>query len=169
MTQKLNYIVFNTDMGWMGILGSAKGLRRTTLPCPSPQEARQLLGESINAASWSPHIFGDLIHRLKLYFAGHKVNFPDELDLSGATRFQQAVWEATRLIPYGETKSYAWIAAQINQPKALRAVGQALRANPLPIIIPCHRVLRNNGSLGGFSHGIEMKRKLLYLESLTAN
>lgn len=164
MTQQLNYIIFNTDMGWMGILSSAKGLLCTTLPRPSAQEIRQLFGESINHASWSPHLFQDLMQRLKLYFAGHRVNFPDKLDLSGATRFQGAVWETTRLIPYGETRSYAWVAEQIKQPRALRAVGQALSRNPLPIIVPCHRVLASNGRLGGFSGGIEMKRRLLYLE-----
>jgi len=114
MTQQLNYIIFNTDLGWVGILGSAKGLLRTTLPHPSTQEIRQLLGDSIKQASRSPHLFADLMQRLKLYFGGHKVNFPDRLDLSGATTFQRKVWETTRLIPYGETRSYAWVAEQIS-------------------------------------------------------
>ena len=164
MTQQLNYIIFNTDMGWVGILGSAKGLLRTTLPHPSAQEIRRLLGDSINQASRSPHLFADLVRRLKLYFGGHRVNFPDKLDLSGATTFQRKVWETTRLIPYGETRSYAWVAEQIKQPKALRAAGQALGRNPLPIIVPCHRVVASNGGLGGFSGGIEVKKRLLYLE-----
>ena len=167
MTQQLKCIIFNTDMGWLGILGSAKGLLRTTLPHPSAQEIRQLPGDSINQASRSPRLFADLIQRLKLYFGGHKVNFPDRLDLSGATDFQRKVWETTRLIPYGETRSYAWVAEQIKQPRALRAVGQALGRNPLPIIVPCHRVVASNGKLGGFSNGIEMKKRLLYLEGAT--
>jgi len=164
MTQQLKCIIFNTDMGWMGILGSAKGLLRTTLPHPSAQEIRQLFGDNIKQASRSPRLFADLIQRLKLYFGGYKVNFPDRLDLSGATDFQRKVWETTRLIPYGETRSYAWVAEQIKQPGALRAVGQALGRNPLPIIVPCHRVVASNGKLGGFSNGIEMKKRLLYLE-----
>jgi len=164
MTQQLNYIIFNTDMGWVGILGSAKGLLRTTLPHPTAQEIRQLLGDSKNQASRSPHLFADLMQRLKLYFGGHKVNFPDRLDLSGATAFQRKVWETTRLIPYGETRSYAWVAEQIEQPRALRAVGQALGRNPLPIIVPCHRVVASNGKPGGFTGGIEVKKRLLYLE-----
>ena len=164
MTQQLNYIIFNTDLGWVGILGSAKGLLRTTLPHPSAQEIRQLLGDSINQASRSPHLFADLMQRLKLYFGGHRVNFPDRLDLSGATAFQRKVWETTRLIPYGETRSYARVAEQIKQPRALRAVGQALGRNPLPIIVPCHRVVASSGKLGGFSGGIEVKKRLLYLE-----
>lgn len=105
------------------------------------------------------------MERLKSYFAGHKADFPDKLDLSGATTFRREVWEITRLIPYGETRSYAWVAMQIRKPKAVRAVGQALGRNPLPIIVPCHRVLASNGGLGGFSGGLEMKRFLLRLEN----
>jgi methylated-DNA-[protein]-cysteine S-methyltransferase len=78
------------------------------------------------------------------------------------------VWEITRLIPYGETRSYAWVAEQIGQPRAVRAVGQALGKNPLPIIIPCHRVITSNGKLGGFGGGLEMKKRLLSLEAATA-
>ena len=152
-------------MGWIGILSSAKGLRATTLPQRSAQEARQLLGESVNEASWSPHSFDDLIERLKSYFGGHKVTFPDKLDLSGVTPFQRQVWEATRLIPYGETRSYLRVASQIGRPEAVRAVGQALGRNPLSIIVPCHRVIASNGKLGGFGGGLEMKERLLRLEA----
>jgi len=100
-----------------------------------------------------------------IYFSGHRVTFPDELDLSGATAFQREVWEVTRLILYGETRSYAWVAEQIRKPQAVRAVGQALGRNPLPTIIPCHRVITSDGKLGGFSDGVEMKRHLLGLEA----
>jgi len=164
MTGELKYITFTTDMGWVGILGSVKGLRNTTLPQPSAQEAQQLLGD-LNDATWTQHFFDDLIQRLKIYFGGHRVTFPDQLDLSGATTFQRQVWEITRLISYGETRSYAWVAEQIGQPGAVRAVGQALGKNPLPIIIPCHRVIASNGKLGGFSGGMEMKKHLLSLEA----
>ncbi len=165
MTQQLNYITFNTDIGWIGILSSAKGLLGTTLPQPSIDEVRQLLGDSISYATWSPHLFKDLMERLKVYFSGHRTTFPDKLDLSRATHFQREVWEITRLIPYGETRSYAWVAEQIKKPQAVRAVGQALGKNPLPIIVPCHRVVASNGKLGGFSGGVEMKRYLLFLET----
>jgi len=164
MSQQLNYIIFNTNVGWLGILGSAKGLLSATLPQRSAQEAYQLLGG--NDATLSPHLFDDLIERLRIYFAGHKITFSDKLDLSGATPFQRQVWEITRLIPYGETRSYTWVAEQIKQPGAVRAVGQALSRNPLPIIVPCHRVLTINGKLGGYSGGVEMKRYLLWLEAL---
>ncbi len=165
MTQQLNYITFSTDMGWVGMLASANGLLRTTLPQPSVHEVRQLLGDSISYAIWSPRLFDDLMERLKVYFSGHRTTFPDKLDLSRATHFQREVWEITRLIPYGETRSYAWVAEQIKKPQAMRAVGQALGKNPLPIIVPCHRVVTSDGKLGGFGGGVEVKRYLLSLEA----
>jgi len=163
--EELRYITFSTDMGWIGVLASAKGLLGTTLPQRSAQEACQLLDDSVSYATWSPHLFKDLMERLKVYFSGHRTTFPDKLDLSQATHFQREVWEITRLIPYGETRSYAWVAEQIKKPKAVRAVGQALGKNPLPIIVPCHRVVASDGKLGGFGGGVEMKRYLLSLEA----
>ena len=160
----LNYATFNTDMGWVGISGSTRGLLSITLPQRSTQEARRLLGDGVNRATWSPGRFQDLMKRLKIYCGGHRAAFPDELDLSRATAFQREVWEVTRLIPYGETRSYTWIAGQIKKPRAVQAVGQALARNPLPIIIPCHRVVASDGKLGGYSGGIETKKQLLYLE-----
>jgi len=165
MTGELKYITFNTDMGWIGVLGSVKGLLCATLPQRSAQEVHQLLGDSLNYATWSPHLFEDLMERLRAYFGGHKVAFPDRLDLSGATSFQREVWETTKLIPYGETRSYTWVAEQIKRPMAVRAVGQALARNPLPVIVPCHRVLNIDGKLGGYGGGVEMKRHLLSLEA----
>ena len=152
-------------MGWVGVLASAKGLLGTTLPQRSEQEARQLLNDGVNSATWSPYLFDDLVERLKAYFSGRRRTFPDELDLSRATPFQRKVWETTRLIPYGETRSYFWVAEQIKKPGAGRAVGQALGSNPLPVIIPCHRVVASDGRLGGFSGGLEVKEHLLWLEA----
>jgi len=152
-------------MGWVGILSSANGLLRTTLPQHSAQQVHQLLGESIDYAIWSPDSFEDLKERFRIYFSGHKATFSDELDLSQATVFQREVWEMTRLIPYGETRSYTWLAKQIKKPRAVRAVGQALARNPLPIIIPCHRVVAGDGKLSGYGGGVEMKRHLLHLEA----
>jgi len=165
MTGELRYVTFNTDMGWVGILGSEKGLLCITLPQRSAQEAQQQLGGSVTYAIWAPHLFDDLIQRLRLYFSGRRVAFPDELDLSEATPFQRQVWEQTKLIPYGETRSYAWVAEQVAKPRAARAVGQALGSNPLAIIVPCHRVIASDGKLAGFGGGLEMKRQLLSLEA----
>ena len=153
----------------MGILASIRGLIATTLPQHSVEETEQLLGNRLNQATRSSIRFVGLVERFKLYFKGEKVTFSDELDLSEATPFQQQVWQVTRLIPYGETRSYLWLAMQIGRPEAVRAVGQALGRNPLPVVVPCHRVVASNGGLGGFTGGIEMKKRLLNLESLTYN
>jgi len=148
-------------------LGSSYGLLRTTLPQPSAQQAKQLLGDRVKDAAWSPAFFADPMLRLRTYFSGHRVTFPDELDLSPATAFQREVWHMTRLIPYGETRSYIWVAEQLDKAGAVRAVGQALARNPLPIIIPCHRVVAKDGRLSGFTGGVEIKRYLLNLEALS--
>ena len=166
MTIEPRYVIADIGIGWVGILGSARGLLRTTLPQRSPQEAQQRLGDSLNYAHRSSRLFEDLVARLRTYFSGHKVSFPDQLDLSGATPFQRQVWEKTRLIPFGETRSYSWVAEQIKQPGAVRAAGQALGRNPLPIIIPCHRVITADGKPGGYTGGLDMKRFLLRLEAI---
>ena len=161
----MEYTVFGTDEGWVAILGSARGLVSVTLPRKSGQEALRSLGGVIENATLSPSRFQDLARRLKDYLSGYEASFPDELDLSSATPFQRAVWQTARLIPYGETRSYSWLAENIGRPGAARAVGQALSKNPLPIIVPCHRVVASDGGLGGFSGGLEMKRRLLHLEA----
>ena len=165
MGGEIKYAVFTTSMGWVGVSGSDKGLLCIALPQRSAQQARRLLGEGLNCAVRSGDCFGDLIGRLQTYFDGGKATFSDELDLSRATPFQRRVWEAARLIPYGETRSYAWVAQQVGKSGAARAAGQALAKNPLPVIIPCHRVIASDGKLGGFSDGVEMKRQLLHLEA----
>ena len=165
MSEELKYIIFNTDTGWIGVLGSAKGLLSTTLPQGSSQEALEQLGDRVNQATRAPDPFNDLMERFKIYFRGRKVDFPDALDLSEAAAFQREVWEAARLIPYGETRSYGWVASQIKKPGAARAVGQALGRNPLAVIVPCHRVVASDGKLGGFGGGLDLKRHLLRLEA----
>ena len=84
-----------------------------------------------------------------------------EIKTQGLTSFQWKVLKATLKIPFGETRSYKWIAEQVDSPKAVRAVGQALRRNPYPIMIPCHRVIRENGSLGGYAGGPSDRKKEL--------
>ena len=106
----------------------------------------------------------DVAAQLQQYFRGERQTFDLPLAPRG-TEFQLAVWEALQGIPYGETRSYADIAREIGRPAAVRAVGAANGANPIPIVIPCHRVVGSNGSLTGFGGGIETKRWLLALES----
>jgi methylated-DNA-[protein]-cysteine S-methyltransferase len=151
-------------MGWVGLLGSSSGLLAATLPQSSAKEAERWLGDGIKTAVASEKPFADLIKRLKDYFAGKQVAFPDKLDISGATEFQRQVWHITQTIPYGETRSYGWIAKKTGKNGA-RAVGQALARNRLPVIIPCHRVLASDGSVGGYSGGVGVKESLLRLEA----
>jgi len=153
-------------MGWVGVLASNAGLLRLTLPQPSPQEARQLLGINSYVATWSPQLFAGLVARLQAYYRGQRVVFNDMIDLSGATDFQHQVWLTARQIAYGQTRSYRWLAGLLGRPQSARAVGQALARNPLPIIIPCHRVVASSGRLGGFHGGIDTKLRLLRLEGV---
>ncbi len=98
------------------------------------------------------------------YFNGNQVNFKASLDFGIGTAFQRKVWEKIGEIPYGELRTYKWIASEIGNINAVRAVGNAVGKNPVPPIIPCHRVIRTDGKLGGFSSGISLKKWLLRLE-----
>ncbi len=103
---------------------------------------------------------------LKSVLAGRNPQNVPPLDLSSGTPFQQNVWRALRKISRGKTRSYGEIAQAISKPKAVRAVGGACGANPIPIFVPCHRVLAANGKPGGFSGGLDWKRKLLAREGI---
>ncbi len=100
---------------------------------------------------------------LSAYFKGEPVAFTQKLDLRG-TDFQKAVWRELMKIPYGNVRSYKWLAVRVGNPNAARAVGNALNANRIPVIIPCHRIIESSGGLGGFGGGLELKKKLLGLE-----
>jgi methylated-DNA-[protein]-cysteine S-methyltransferase len=108
--------------------------------------------------------FTEAKRQLAAYFSGGLRQFDLPLALSG-TAFQNQVWSTLRTIPFGETRSYAWLAREIGAPKACRAVGAANGANPLPIILPCHRVIGSSGALTGFGGGIETKKHLLEHET----
>ena len=164
MAEDYRFFIFDTELGYVGILGSGAGLRRTTLPQSSEGEVADLLLVNETAASSSAQFFGDLAGRLREYYGGKQVSFSDELDLNGATLFQRDAWRAAQSIPYGETRSYAWIAGRIGRPESARAVGQAMHHNPLPVIVPCHRVVGSDGRLVGFGGGIDLKGRLLELE-----
>jgi methylated-DNA-[protein]-cysteine S-methyltransferase len=115
----------------------------------------------------TPSFIHKLARQLKQYAAGKSVHWSVPVDLSSGTNFQQKVWRALTKIPRGETRSYRWVAQKIGKPKASRAVGAACGANPVPVILPCHRVVSSDGSLGGFGGGLPMKRRLLAVEKDT--
>jgi O-6-methylguanine DNA methyltransferase len=163
---ELYYSVFKTAAGWIAALASDKGLVKNTLPQVEKQKALFLLGIPGIDAIPNLRMFAELANRFVDYFNGMRIAFPDELDMSAASPFQKDVWQTTRSIPWGETRSYKWIAEQIGKPEAVRAAGHALGKNPLPIIIPCHRVIGSNGDLTGFSGGLGVKKQLLELEGI---
>jgi methylated-DNA-[protein]-cysteine S-methyltransferase len=163
--EALRYIICDTCLGWMGVISSTNGLKRVILPLRSKKE---LLDQIANCGcrldSHNSDYLIELANRLRRCLNGESEDFADKLDLDGTTGFQQRVWWLVRNIPRGETRSYGWVAGQLGLPRAARAVGQALARNPVPLVVPCHRVIRGDGKLGGFGGGLEIKRFLLDLE-----
>jgi methylated-DNA-[protein]-cysteine S-methyltransferase len=107
-----------------------------------------------------------LIDELDRYFAGNLTTFTVPLDPASGTPFQREVWKALTEIPYGKTSSYSGVARAVGRPKAFRAVGSANGRNDIPILIPCHRVIRADGTLGGYGSGLKIKKALLDLEEV---
>ncbi len=113
-----------------------------------------------------PPLIKKSLKQLKEYFDGKRKRFFIAFDFLNGTEFEKKVWNALLEIPYGTTSTYKLIAIKIKKPKSFRAVGNAIGKNPIPVIIPCHRVIREDKRLGGFSSGIEIKKKLLKLEKV---
>ena len=155
---RVSYTWFESPVGPLLLAGSDAGLKLVSF-----EEGRR--ARAVNP-DWreDPVIFAKVIEQLRSYFAGKRTTFELALILEG-TEFQKKVWTALQTIPYGETISYKELAERIGNPSAVRAVGAANGANPIPIIIPCHRVIGNDGSLTGFGGGLPLKKKLLQLES----
>ena len=159
------YAALPTSMGWVGVLASDKGIRRLELPHSSPLRAVEALQAEASHAELAPAHFEELRQELERYFTGAVVDFHQELDMEGAAPFFLRAWTACRSIPRGEVRSYAWLAAQAGNPRAMRAAGQSMARNPVAIIIPCHRVVATDGSLHGYGGGLELKQRLLDLEA----
>lgn len=152
--------------GWVGLVASERGLRYLGLPVPTYEAALRHIRREYPNAALAPDDAALLAiaEQVRAYLAGNLRVFSADLDLRGHMPFELAVWAAAARIPYGETRTYGWIAAQVGGPGAAQAVGAALGDNPVPLIIPCHRVLGFDGSLHGFAGGLEMKARLLDME-----
>lgn len=136
----------------------------TELDMAEKQDVEYAPGEwKILEGDREEHLLKQTIQQLQEYFAGQRRDFTIPIRTNG-TPFREKVWEALRTIPYGETRSYGQIAAQVGKPKASRAVGGANHHNPVMILTPCHRVIGADGSLTGFGGGLDVKEKLLQLE-----
>jgi len=162
--------VFRTPWGWMGVSETTKGIDAVVLPKSSRQGVLSELGlRSANLLKQpiSPRL-REAQAQLIGYLAGTRQSFDLPLDLSRGTGFQQKVWRTLRRISYGRLRSYQWVAGRVGGSQYARAVGNAVGANPMPIVIPCHRIVAQDMSLGGFSCGLPAKRKLLTLEGTLA-
>ena len=163
------YDVFETAQGWVGLLASDSGIRRSTLPCETVDESLLGLGSEMTGAARDRTMLGDIPDRIIAYLEGSEVDFVSVgLDVGDVTEFYVRSWNACRSIPRGETRTYGWLARQAGRPNAPRAAGQTMARNRVPLIVPCHRVVGSDGSLRGFGSGserLDLKRWLLDMES----
>ena len=155
-SQVLTYYTYPTAIGPLTLQCTENAIVRIAFG------TMQLQGE--NRPTTLSNMAANELHE---YFSGRRHTFSIPLDAQG-TEFQHAVWDCLLRIPYGQTRSYADVAASIGHPRSYRAVGMACNANPLPIIVPCHRVVGSGGVLGGYAGGIERKQTLLDLEMKNA-
>lgn len=154
-----------TSWGWIGVLASDRGIQKIVLPLPSKDQVILDLGLERGEDDRS---LDPLLDKIERYLNGEPVGFDESWDEQVGTPFQQSVWRAAQNIPRGQTRTYGQVALAIEKPQASRAVGRALGSNPMPILIPCHRVVAADGSLCGFACGRGMKKRLLELEGAVA-
>lgn len=159
--------IIDTPAGYVGIVCSERGLRRVFLPRRTVAALRrEILGDFPDAKEVGRLMTG-LAEGLRRYFGGEAVEFDVTLDMSGYGGFDTDVWRACRRLHYGQTGSYKSLAERVGRPGGARAVGLAMSRNPCPIVVPCHRVVKSDGSLGGFSApgGTTLKQRLLQMEA----
>jgi methylated-DNA-[protein]-cysteine S-methyltransferase len=159
-------MIFKSRWGWMGVVETANGIAKIVLPKASKKMVafdlrRGADGQREEASSLQLRAARK---QLTEYLAGTRTSFTLPLDLSEGTGFQRRVWRVLQGLPYGQLRSYQEVAARVGGSQYARAVGNAVGANPLPIVIPCHRIVARDASLGGFSGGLPTKRRLLALE-----
>jgi methylated-DNA-[protein]-cysteine S-methyltransferase len=152
-------------LGRIRVAATARGICRISLPAHPVEDFLGAILKKFNPdiIIQNNEIFNNLYIQLEEYLRGERRDFNLPFDLRG-TDFQLQVWEALSRIPYGETCSYKDLAGQIRRPKAVRAVGQANHGNPVPVVIPCHRVIGSDGDPTGYGGGIPLKKQLLALE-----
>jgi len=166
--ERVKYTIFSTDMGWMGVAATVNGVCASVLPHSDKGEAEnKLLSGFFPDPEFSSEELKELELEVLAYFRGLTGEIKCQIDWSWATAFQKRVLEVVSSIPFGTVRSYGEVAYLAGCPNGARAVGQVLAANAIPVIIPCHRVIRQNGDLGGFSGaGLDVKSRLLFLEGV---
>jgi len=155
-------VTIATPLGPVEIQGGEEGVSAVRFV---PSAADPPAGNGVSPESPLPGPVRQAALQLGEYLAGQRQVFDFPLDLQG-TPFQVAVWNCLLTIPYGETRSYAWVARAVGRPGAARAVGRAVGQNPVAIVVPCHRIIASDGTLGGYTGGLDVKRFLLRLEGL---
>ncbi len=161
---EINYAISKSPLGWVLVAATRKGLCAVRIGKTAGDLERELKAEFPQARLNGSHrALARWVKEVVARVQGQPPQQEIPLDIQG-TAFQRRVWEALRRIPYGSTQSYRQVARAIHQPKAVRAVANACGANPVAIVIPCHRVIRSDGSLGGYGGGIDVKQRLLDLE-----
>lgn len=157
--------VQSSYLGWVMVAATDRGICALILG-DNPETLRELLRMKFPQAEFreSDSAFSELVARVISFVESPRAEFSLPLDMQGSA-FQQQVWMALRDIPAGSTISYRDLAGRIGRPKAVRAVASACGANPVAVIVPCHRVIRSDGNLGGYHWGIERKRALLDREA----
>ena len=159
------YTEVDTPVGQLVLAATPRGLVRITFPVETTDAVLEQLSASVSPRILeSPARLDDARRELDRYFEGKLQKFSLPLDWQLTRGFYRKVLRATARIPYGKTRSYTQMATKAGSPRAVRATGTALGSNPLPIVVPCHRVLRSGGALGGYGGGLEVKQTLLELE-----
>ena len=160
------YRTVESPVGTLLLAGTDRGLVRLAFESENFDAVLQFLAQKVSPRILSVNSALDEVARqIEQYFSGQRQRFNVPLDLRLSTDFRRSVQLELDTIGYGQTMSYAHMAQQVGKPKAVRAVGSACATNPLPIVLPCHRVLRTDGSLGGYLGGLEVKEALLRLEN----
>jgi len=175
----LYFSSFLTPLGYVYIAKSTQGVCQISFPYSKENDivrlvqnnnlSRSMNGRTrINIQRYDSHLKYE-VDLLQAYFKGKQVDFDFPLDLCSGTPFQIMVWNKLREIPYGEGRSYKWVAEQIGNPRAARAVGMANNKTPLPPVIPCHRVIGSDGTLTGYASGLHVKKYLIEMEKGISN
>ncbi len=162
------FAIFQVKLGWMGLVGEEKGIERIFLPVLKKEKLRECILSEFPEYEEKNDFLIKAQKMIKEYFSGQRVRFEFPLDFSRATSFQKRVYRAMASIPYGEVRTYLWLAGKIGNRRAVRAVGGASAQNRWPLVIPCHRVVGNDGHLTGFSApgGLALKARLLRIEGI---
>jgi len=161
----MQYAITKTKVGWVGIGVEGGAICYASIAGSKEEVLNELAGRGASEAA-RPSEAAPLIELMQRAASGEDVRVDGQVKIIGGTAFQRDVWKALLAIPHGVTISYGELARRVGRPDAARAVGQAVGSNPVPILIPCHRVVASDGTLGGFGGGLPMKQALLRQEGV---